>query len=81
MRQILEKSPSTRILVTGRRHIQGEIEREFSGKAAILSVKPNYDDIMGYIRMRLRKDPILGAVDSGLEAEIIKCIAENVPET
>ena len=81
LRQILEKSPNTRIFLTGRRHIQGEIERHLGGRAAVLSIKPNNDDIVGYIRMRLSKDTSLDAMDSGLEGEIIKSITENIPET
>ena len=81
LRQILEKSPNTRIFLTGRRHIQGEIERYLGGRAAVLSIKPNNDDIVGYIRMRLSKDTSLDAMDSSLEAEIIQSIAENIPET
>jgi len=81
LRQILEKSPNTRIFLTGRRHIRDEIERHLDGKVAILSIKPNNDDIVGYIRMRLSKDTTLDAMDSGLEGEIVKSIVENIPET
>ena len=81
LRQILEKSANTRIFLTGRRHIQGEIEKHLGGKLAILSIKPNDEDIAGYIRMRLSKDTSLEAMDTSLEGEIIKSIAENIPET
>jgi len=81
LRQILEKSSGTRIFLTGRRHIRGEIDRHLGKGAAILSIKPNNDDIVGYIRMRLSKDTYPGAMDSNLEDEIIKSITENIPET
>ena len=81
LRQILEKSPNTRIFLTGRRHIRGEINRHLGGRAETLSIKLNYDDTAEYIRMRLSKDTSLDAMDNGLEAEIIKTIAENIPET
>ena len=81
LRQILEKSPNTRIFLTGRPHIRREIERQLGGRAAVLSIKPNNDDIVGYIRMRLSKDTSVDAMDSGLEAEIIQSITENIPET
>ena len=81
LKQILEKSPNTRIFLTGRRHIWGEIDKHLGWRAKILSIKPNYNDIVGYIRMRLSKDTSLDAMDSGLEAEIIKSITENIPET
>ena len=81
LRQILEQSSSTRIFLTGRQHIQGEIERYLGGRVAILSMKPNEEDIAGYIRMRLSKDTSLDAMGSGLEDEIINGITENIPET
>ena len=81
LKQILEKSPSTRIFLTGRRHVREEIDRHLGGSAEILSINPNYDEIVGYIRMRLSKDTSLDAMDSGLEAEIIRSITENIPET
>ena len=81
LRQILEKSSDTRIFLTGRRHIRSEIDRHLGGRAAVLSIKPNKDDIVGYIRMRLGKDTYPGAMDSDLEGEIIKSITENIPKT
>ena len=79
-RQILEKAPNTRIFLTGRRYMPREVERHLDGGMAILSIKPSSDDIGEYIRMRLRQDT-LDAMDSGLEDEIIKGIAENIPGT
>ena len=81
LRQILEQSSSTRIFLTGRQHIQGEIERYLGGRVAIVSMKPNEEDIAGYIRMRLSKDTSLDAMESGLEDEIINGITDNIPET
>ena len=81
LRQILDKSPNTRIFLTGRRHIRGEIEKHLGARAATLSITPNDADIVGYIGMRLSKDTALDAMDSSLESEIIKSITENIPET
>ena len=81
LRQILEKSSNTRMFLTGRQHIQGEIDKHLGRRAATLSIKLNNDDIAGYIRMRLSKDKSLSAIDHGLEDEIIKSISENIPET
>ena len=79
--QIIEKSPNTRIFLTGRRHIRGEIDRHLCGGATVLSVKPNLADIVRYVRMRLSKGTSLDKVDSGLEDEIINSITKNIPET
>ena len=81
LRQILEKSPSTRMFLTGRRHIRGEIDRHLGERTTVLSIKPNHDDIVGYIRMRLSKDISWDKMDSRLEDEIITSITENIPET
>ena len=81
LRQILERSLDTRIFLTGRRHIRGEIDRHLGERTMVLSIKPNRDDIVGYVRMRLSKDTSLERMDSGLEDEIIKGITENIPET
>ena len=81
LRQVLEKSSSTRIFLTARRHIRGEVERNLGPRVAILSIKPSNNDIVGYIRMRLSKDRCRDAMDAGLEAEIIESIAKNIPET
>jgi len=81
LKQILEKSPKTRIFLTGRQHIRGEIETHLGARATALSIKPKGDDIVGYIQMRLSKDTSLRASDSGLEDEIIRSVTENIPET
>ena len=81
LRQILEKSSNTRIFLTARRHIWGEMERHLGPRAAVLSIKPSNNDIVEYIRMRLSKDRCRDAMDAGLEAEIIESITKNIPET
>jgi len=81
LRQVLEESPKTRIFLTGRRHIRDEIDRHLGGRVVVLSMEPNKDDIVGYIRMRLSKDTFLDAMNNGLEDEIIEIITNNIPGT
>jgi len=81
LRQILDKSEDTRIFLTARRHIRGEIEGYLGTRAAILSIKPSNGDIVEYIRIKLSKDRCRGAMDGGLETEIIKSITTTIPET
>jgi len=80
LRQVLEKSPNTRIFLTGRRHIKSEVERHLGARVAVLSIKPSNGDIVGYIRMRLSKDTAPDATGGNLEGEIVKSIFENIPE-
>jgi len=81
LRQIVEKSPNTRLFLTGRRHIRGEVEGHLGAGVAVLSMKPNDDDIVGYVQKRLREDTSLDAMNSSLEAEIINSVRKNIPET
>ena len=81
LRQILLKSPNTRIFLTGRQHIRGEIDRYLGTRVAVLSIKLVNDDIIGYIRMRLSIDRRQDAMDASLESEIIERFTENIPKT
>ena len=81
LRQIAEKSPNTRLFLTGRRHVRGEVERHFGAGVAVISMKPSDDDIVGYVQKRLREDTFFGAMDSSLETEVINSVKKNIPET
>ena len=79
--QILQKSPSTRMFMTGRSQIRREVERGLSGRVTSISIKPRDDDIITYLRTRLRKDPTPEVMNSGLEDDIIKGIPEEISES
>jgi len=80
LRQILEKSPHTRICIIGRPHIRAEVEKRLAGRVISVSVGPRKDDIIGYIRVRLDEDGNTDAMDESLAADIVEKIPENVPE-
>lgn len=75
---ILQRSPRTRIFLTGRAHIMGEIERGLAGRVVILSISPKEGDIITYLRARLDEDRNPDAMDAYLEADIIKKIPESI---
>ena len=79
LRQILEKSPGTRIFVTGRPHVRPEITRRLA-RVTSLPISTKRDDIIRYLHSRLEEDTIPDAMDSSLEAEILKRIPEDVSE-
>jgi len=78
LNQILQKSPGTRIFVTGRPHIRPEIGRRLAGRVRSLSISTKRDDIIRYLHSRLEEDTTLDAMDSILEEEILKKIPEDV---
>jgi len=80
LKQILEKSPRTRIFIIGRPHIQAEIEKRLAGRVISVSVGPSRDDIIGYIRVRLDEDETPYAMDENLAADIMEKIPENMSE-
>ena len=80
LKQILKKSPSTRIFITGRPHIRGEVEKRLGGQSISVSLCPDKDDIICYIRVRLGEDEMPDAMDDSLAANILEKIPENVSE-
>ena len=80
LNRILKKSPSTRMFMTGRPHIRSEIGRRLSGGVASLFISPKKIDIVRYLRSRITEDTIPDAMDSSLEADILKKIPEEVSE-
>jgi len=80
LNKILQKSPGARVFVTGRPHIQDEIEKRLSGRLTTMRIIPRRGDIISYLRARLDEDTIPDAMDSGLEADILKKIPEDISE-
>jgi len=80
LNKILQKSPRTRVFVTGRPHIQDEIEKRLPGRLTTTRIAPRRGDIISYLRSRLDEDTIPDAMDSGLEADILKKIPEDISE-
>ena len=80
LKQILEKSPRTRIFIIGRPHIRAEIEKHLARRVISMSVGPSRDDIRGYIRVRLDEDEIPDAMDESLAADIMEKIPETMSE-
>ena len=79
--QILQRSPNTRMFMTGRPHIRGAVERGLGGKTISVSIKSRDDDIVTYLRARLKKDTTPEAMDGFLENDIMKSIPEKISET
>ena len=78
--QILQNSPSVRVFLTGRPHIRGEIDKYLHGRATTRAITRNKDDIIIFLRAKLRDDTNPDAMDESLEEDIIKNISETVSE-
>ena len=80
LKEILEKSPGSRIFVTGRPHIRSEIETRLAGRVTAVSVGPTRDDIVRFLRVRLSEDETPDAMDESLEADILEKIPGTISE-
>ena len=78
--QILRGSPSTRIFLSGRLHIRNEVEQNLPRMVVAVSTAPTRDDIIRFLREKLKEDTTPEAMDKGLEEDIIKNIPETVSE-
>jgi len=80
LKQVLRNSPNIRIFLAGRLQIRNEVERCLSRNVVAISVIPAKDDIVLFLRAKLRLDTTPDAMDKSLEADIIKNIPEAVSE-
>ena len=80
LNQILQRSPGARIFLTGRPHIWVEVDKHLGRKVAIRSITPSRNDIIIFLRAKLREDPIPDAMDESLEEEIVQNIPDTVSE-
>jgi len=80
LKDIIKMSPATRVFLTGRPHIAGEVGNYLPGGAALVSISLRKDEIIQYIRKKLAEDTTPEAMDEGLETEIVKKIPETVSE-
>ena len=78
--QLLQHSPGTRVFMTGRPHILPEIGRGLGGRVTSVSISPKRDDIITYLHSRLAADITPDAMDSALEADILKKIPDDISE-
>ena len=80
LNQIIRKSPGARVFLTGRPHIRAEVDKHLGGRVATRSITPTKDDIVIFLRAKLREDTMPDAMDESLEEEIMRKIPEAVSE-
>ena len=80
LKEILEKSPSARIFVTGRSRICAEITKHLTRKMTSISLGPTRDEVIRFLRVRLGEDETPDAMDSSLEADILEMIPGSISE-
>ena len=80
LNHILQRSPGTRVFVTGRPHIQAEVGSRLPGRAMTIRITPRRHDIINYLHTRLDEDIRPDAMDSSLKADILKKVPDDISE-
>ena len=79
LQDIVRASPTTRVFLSGRPHVQDEIKAYFTG-ATMIAVVPTIGDIERYLEMRLGRDITPHAMDANLRAEIMRVIPRDISQ-
>ena len=79
LREIVRVCANTRLFLTGRPHVGGEIMTCF-GNVVRIPISPTPDDIRSYLEMRLESDTDPDVMDDELRADIMRVIPEKVSE-
>ena len=79
LRDIVQESPSTRVLITGRPHVVDEVKKYFTNVITV-PISPNAGDIRVYLDARLDGDPEPYAMDDDLRGDIMRIIPEMISE-
>jgi len=80
LNQILQESPGTRLFMTGRQYILSEVEKHLGGRIATRCITPTKNNIITFLRAKLKEDTIPDAMSESLEEEIIRDVPERVSE-
>ena len=78
LNQIIQRSPGTRVFVTGRPHIKAEVWKRLPGRALLLRIAPRRHDIISFLNSRLDEDTTPDAMDDSLKADILNKIPRDI---
>ena len=79
--KILKNSSNAWLFLTGREHIWDEVEKRLGGRAATRSITPTNNDIIIFLREKLKDDTMPEEMDENLKEEITQKIPEMVSKS
>ena len=77
LRHIIDGALNTRLFLTGRPYIRGELDRYFTGRAYIIPVVADQGDIARYVQLKMDDDPYPGLMSEDLRRDIMKTMSEK----
>ena len=82
LKQIIQEAPNTRLFLTGRPHIRGELDKHLTRGAHTIRIVPDQGDITRYLNRRIDddddRDPDL--MTENLKNDIMKTMSEKASE-
>ena len=82
LQQIIQEAPNTRLFLTGRPHIRGELDKHLTRRAHTIQIVPDQGDIAQYLSWKMDddddRDPDL--MTENLKRDIMKTILEKTLE-
>ena len=82
LRQIIQEAPNTRLFLTGRPHIRGELDKHLTRGAHTIQIVPDQGDIARYLSRKMDedgdRDPDL--MTENLRNDIMKTVLEKASE-
>ena len=79
LRDIVRESPSTRVLFTGRSHVEDEVKKYFTNVITV-PISPTEGDIKVYLGVRLDRDTEPYAMDDDLRKDIMRIIPKMISD-
>ena len=76
LQKVVVTCQNSRLFLTGRLHIRDEVQRYFPSTTEMLPISSRKHDIGLYLKMRLKRDLELDAMDEELEADVLRIIPE-----
>jgi len=80
LNQVLQKAPGARLFLTGRPHIRREVDEYLAGRVVERSITSTGNDIITFLRAKLKEDSMKDAMDESLEKEIMQDLPKTVSE-
>lgn len=80
LKQVLQKSPTTRMLLTGRPQIYNELPKNLTRSAGMIVIQPSKEDIKAFIAAKLDNDPDPEVMTEQLKSEIMAYIPDHFSE-
>ena len=80
LQQIIQEAPNTRLFLTGRPHVRGELDKHLNRGAHTIQIVPDQEDIARYLSRKIDDDEDPDLMTENLKRDIMKTMLEKASE-